>query len=76
MTEQAGHTHAHTNCFCCQATEALGRVFSAFGPSSEATDHFRQSRVEFLKGIRKVLDDRIEQASRGSQPRGSRIVVE
>ena len=76
MSEEPGKSHAHSNCVCCQASEAIGRVMRAFGPSDEATEHFRQSRVEFLKGIRRVLDDRIESVSRGPNPKGSRIVVE
>jgi hypothetical protein len=74
MTEEKAHAHAH--CACCQASEVLGRVFSAFGPSEEAKGHFRQSRVELLKGIRQLLDERIEKVSRAPHQKGSRIVVE
>lgn len=75
MTEETGKSH-HADCLCCRATEVIGRVLRALGPSDEASGHFRQSRVEFLKGIRKVLDDRIEKASHDPHQRGSRIVVE
>ena len=37
--------------------------------------HFRNSRVEFLKGIRSILDARIEHLSR-EQAKGTRVVVE
>ena len=55
---------------------AKGRLFGAMVTSGEAQEHFRLSRLELLKGIRRVVDDRIEKASRTDQPRGSGIVVE
>lgn len=75
-TEDTVHVHGHGDCACCQANEVIGKVFRAFGPSAGARQHFRQSRVEFLKGLRKVLDDRIERVSRDPHQKGSRIVVE
>jgi hypothetical protein len=43
---------------------------------SEATnDHFRNSRIEFLKGIRSLIDDRIAHLSR-NESKGTRVVVE
>jgi hypothetical protein len=43
---------------------------------SEATrDHFRASRVEFLKGVRSMLDDRIARLSR-KERHGSHVTVE
>jgi hypothetical protein len=43
---------------------------------SEATrDHFRNSRVEFLKGIRSLIDDRIANLSR-HEAKGTHVTVE
>ena len=43
---------------------------------SESTrDHFRNSRVEFLKGIRSLFDERIAHMSK-DQTKGSKVVVE
>ena len=43
---------------------------------SEATnDHFRNARIEFLKGVRSLIDDRIEHLSRHEE-KGTRVVVE
>ena len=43
---------------------------------SEATrDHFRNSRVEFLKGLRSLLDDRIAHLSR-EESKGTHVNVE
>ena len=43
---------------------------------SEATrDHFRNSRVEFLKGMRSLLDDRIAHLSH-EERKGTHVTVE
>src|SRR3954447_13235475 len=43
---------------------------------SDATnDHFRNSRVEFLKGVRSLIDDRINHLSK-NESKGTRVVVE
>ena len=42
----------------------------------EATkDHFRNSRVEFLKGVRSIIDDRINHLSR-HEAKGTHVTVE
>jgi hypothetical protein len=43
--------------------------------SDVSRDHFRTSRVEFLKGIRSLLDSRIAHLSK-EQTKGSHVVVE
>jgi hypothetical protein len=62
--------HAH-GCFVCHtAIPLLEKVWS------EATrDHFRNSRIEFLKGIRSLIDDRIAHLSR-DEAKGTHVVVE
>jgi len=43
---------------------------------SDATkDHFRNARVEFLKGVRSVIDDRINNLGR-HEPKGTHVTVE
>jgi hypothetical protein len=43
---------------------------------SEAThDHFRNSRIEFLKGIRRLIDDRIAHLSHDDR-KGTHVTVE
>jgi hypothetical protein len=73
MSEDTGHSHSH--CICCEASDAIGRLFRALGPSEQVAEHFRQSRVEFLKGIRTLLDERIEHLGR-TPHKGTRVVVE
>jgi hypothetical protein len=75
MSEQTAESQTHERCFCCEATDTIGRFFRAMGPSEEATNHFRQSRIEFLKGIRRILDDRIDHLGRAGR-RGTRVTVD
>ena len=59
---------------CILCSLALPLLESCF---PEATrDHFRASRVEFLKGLRSLLDARIAQLSREAAHRGTRVTVE
>jgi hypothetical protein len=43
--------------------------------SDASMDHFRNSRVEFLKGLRSLIDDRIGNLSR-HEAKGTRVTVE
>ena len=72
MEEKVDTAAAHgPGCFFCQTVRPiLERTWS------DATrDHFRSSRVEFLKGIRSLLDARIARLSR-EEHKGTRVVVE
>ena len=72
-TESAGtHAHARTGgCFFCDTAMPMFE-----GLVSESTrDHFRNSRVEFLKGLRGLLDERIAHMSR-AETKGTKVTVE
>lgn len=74
MEEKTGATETHHQehgcLFCGVALPMLERMWP------EATrDHFRNSRIEFLKGIRSILDDRIAHLSRREQ-KGTKVAVE
>ena len=62
-------------CLCMgagpQATAALRSL--SLGP---ATQHFRNSRIEFLKGLRSILDSRIEKLQKKEQQKGTSVPVE
>ena len=65
------HDHAAEGCFVCQVARPFLR-----GLWTDATkNHFRNSRVEFLKGVRSLLDDRIDKLSRTEQ-KGHHVTVE
>lgn len=62
-------------CFCRGAGPQLTELFCRMGPPPQARAHFETARLEFLKGLRAMLDARIEQCSkRGAK--GQKIDVE
>jgi len=62
--------HEHGCFFCATALPILEHIWS-----ETTRDHFRNSRVEFLKGLRSLIDDRIAHLSRKEQ-KGTRVAVE
>lgn len=72
MEENTTHSETHRQgCFFCTTAIPL---LEQCCPAA-ARDHFRNSRVEFLKGIRSLLDDRIAHLSR-QEAKGTRVAVE
>lgn len=59
----------------CLCREAVDRVRECFGVSSKVRQHLSNSRLEFLKAIRAVIDERIERVSSAGQP-GTKVAVE
>ena len=59
----------------CLCRELVNHFREAFDVSPKVREHFTNSRIEFLKGIRAVIDDRIEHLSNTGQ-RGTKIAVE
>jgi hypothetical protein len=53
----------------------LSQVIRNIGPGPAARAHFRSARIEFLKGIRQLIEDRIERLSR-PEKRGTKVSVE
>jgi hypothetical protein len=78
MSEQSttqpggGQAVIHERCLC---REIVDQVRECFGVSPQVREHFTNSRIEFLKGIRAIIDSRIEHLSQASQ-RGTKIAVE
>jgi hypothetical protein len=75
MAKEKNHQDV-TNC-------PVGRFFSemekTFGRKSNFFDHLQQSRIEFLKAIRSLLDERIEgleKKKEGGIKRATKIEVE
>ena len=60
------------DCGCMGLGPALSHLLEGTGP---ARDHFRASRIEFLKGIRALVDSRIDNLSKKEQP-GTTVPVE
>ncbi len=62
---------AHGCFYCSTARPILQQLWS------DATrGHFRQSRIEFLKGIRSLIDDRINHLSAHTEKKGTHVTVE
>ena len=74
-TESTHHGEHYRQCYCMDAREMLSRVTEVFGIPEDVSDHFRQARIEVLKGIRGILDHRIERLSRMNR-KGTRVTVE
>jgi len=71
MSEQT----ATGKCVCMGAGPALTQMMEKMGPSDAVRDHFRAARVEFLKGLRALIDSQIQNLSKPEQ-KGSTITVE
>jgi hypothetical protein len=70
-TASAG-TVSHEGCFFCKTARPMAeRLWN------EATrEHFRNSRIELLKGLRSLIDDRISHLARAGDPKGTHVNVE
>ena len=64
--------------WCEGVGEEFSRMASRLGPSDQVQSHFRTARVEFLKGLRALIDESIEKAQRAQQKpsKGATIVVD
>ena len=69
---EAGARVIHERCLC---RETLDHLREHFKVSPAVREHLANSRIEFLKAIRAVIDARIEHLS-GAGQRGTKVVVE
>jgi predicted Fe-Mo cluster-binding NifX family protein len=53
----------------------VSKLLSSMGPGESAMGHFRSARIEFLKGIRAIIDKQIESVQR-MEPKGAKVNVE
>ena len=74
-TTTTGKQQPCSNCLCQGLGPALTEFLRRLGPSEEARRHFDSARVEILKGLRAILDIRIQQAT-GGKAKGEKIKVE
>ncbi len=78
MSEQQTATppvaeRVYERCICREAIERFEDLFHIH--SDEARQHMRNSRIEFLKAIRSLIDDRITHLSSAGQ-QGTKVSVE
>jgi hypothetical protein len=68
----AQHPHG---CFFCDVAGPQIEAFLGHAWPEDTREHFRNARLEMLKGIRSMLDARIEHLSKNN-PKGAKIAVE
>ncbi len=55
--------------------EGFQKIGEAFAPPAAAEKHFREARLEVLRGLRELIDFQIDRLSKGNK-QGTRIVVD
>ncbi|MDQ2839850.1 MAG: hypothetical protein M3Y72_02180 [Acidobacteriota bacterium] len=65
----------HIDSFCDWVREGAERASDMLKPPEAAGKHFREARIEFWRGIRELIDRRIDHLSR-TGTKGTRVVVE
>ena len=68
-TNAAGHA---PGCLFCDVVKPMMQQYW----TGATRDHFRNSRVEFLKGVRSLIDHRIDHLSRSEEHKGTHVTVE
>lgn len=65
-------------CLCEGAGPALSDLLRRLGPSEEVRRHFDAARIEVLKGLRALIDARLERLSKPGRRggKGEKIDVE
>jgi len=74
MEEKQTTTHGPGCFFCSIAGPQIEAFIDHVWPST-TREHFRNARVEVLKGMRSMLDARIDRLSREGQ-KGTKVTVE
>jgi hypothetical protein len=62
-------------CVCGGKGPAFSQMLQMMMPSDAAGEHFRNAGLEFLKGFRELLDQRIQSLSQ-KQSKGTKLNVE
>ena len=71
---EAERERVNSRCICGGYGPRLTAMADMLLPSGEAGEHFRHARVEVLKGLRAMIDQRIESLSQPAQ--GTKLNVE
>ena len=70
---QPAAERVYERCLCREAVDRVKQVLSI--RSDTAREHLRNSRLEFLKAVRAVVDDRIAHLSRSGE-QGTKVTIE
>ena len=72
QSSPTGQAFAHARCACSELTDAISELL---GFSPTVKQHLQNSRIEFLKALREVIDTRIDRLS-GQAQKGTKVAVE
>jgi len=75
MEEKQATAQPQHGCFFCTVAAPQIEAFLDHVWPEPTQQHFRNARIEMLKGIRSVLDARIERLSQHAQ-KGTKVAVE
>lgn len=64
-----------SDCVCGGIGPELTSIMKKLGPSDEVLKHFRNARIEMLRGVRQLIDDRIDNLSKTSE-KGTHVVID
>ena len=81
MDEQqtTGHTHSGAHgqgCFFCDVAAPQINAFLDHVCPQNTREHFRNARIEMLKGWRSMLDAKIERLAKQQPAKGAKVTVE
>ena len=74
-TASGGSEQTKSQCLCMGLGPMVTSALRQMGPPEAALGHFRSARVEILKGIRAIIDERISHIE-CTQQKGTKVTVE
>jgi hypothetical protein len=76
MADETGQTQQHSHVEPCICSALASHILDVFGvKSEEARQHVRNARIEMLKAMRSMIDERIAHLA-SVKPKGTKITVE
>ena len=76
MEKELAGEHESAHAERCVCREFANHIASVFGIKSDAArGHLLNARIEMLKAVRSIIDDRIDHLSR-AESRGTKVAVE
>jgi len=65
-----------SGCACMGTGPMISELFTRLGPDETTRTHFRNARLEILKGLRHILDQRIADLSASRPSKGAKVAVD
>ncbi len=77
MTEEkSGAAPGASGCVCMGTGPVVTNLLKSLGPDESVRQHFRNARVEFLKGLRAIIDQQISDLQKPAQQKGAKLSVD